>query len=109
MRERILRRVVLPAPLRPMRPRTSPSLTSRETSFKAQNFSPFRRPKTESGDFKVLSKAWRNPSSASALRRYSLPRPSPRITAEFIGAHLQELEDTGRFVLGVEMHSGRDS
>ena len=50
MRERIFRRVVLPAPLRPMRPRTSPSRTSSETSFNAQNVSSFERRKTVSGD-----------------------------------------------------------
>ena len=39
MRLRILRSVVLPAPLRPMMPTTSPRLTSNETSFKAQKSS----------------------------------------------------------------------
>ena len=33
--ERILSRVLLPAPLAPMMPRTSPSSTSNETSFSA--------------------------------------------------------------------------
>src|SRR3990170_5016951 len=37
MRERILRRVLLPAPFRPMMPMTSPSFTSNETSSSAQN------------------------------------------------------------------------
>src|ERR1039458_8547525 len=36
---RILSNVDLPAPLRPMMPSTSPCLTSKETSFKAQNSS----------------------------------------------------------------------
>ena len=36
MRERILSSVLLPAPLRPMMPTTSPSLTSKETSLRAQ-------------------------------------------------------------------------
>ena len=36
MRERILRRVLFPAPLRPMRPSTSPCLTSKLTSWSAQ-------------------------------------------------------------------------
>src|SRR5437773_1473093 len=39
MRLRILSSVDLPAPLRPMMPTTSPCLTSKETSFKAQNSS----------------------------------------------------------------------
>ena len=36
MRERILRMVLLPAPLRPMMPTTSPDLSSNETSWRAQ-------------------------------------------------------------------------
>ena len=36
MRDRILSSVLLPAPLRPMMPTTSPRLTSNETSFSAQ-------------------------------------------------------------------------
>ena len=39
MRERILSNVLLPAPLRPMMPRTSPRLTSKLTSLRAQNSS----------------------------------------------------------------------
>ena len=39
MRERIFSSVDLPAPLRPMMPTTSPRLTSKETSFSAQNSS----------------------------------------------------------------------
>ena len=42
MRERILSRVLFPAPLRPMIPTTSPRLTSKETSSRAQKeFSDF--------------------------------------------------------------------
>ena len=37
MRDRIFSRVLLPAPLRPMMPTTSPGRTSKSTSFKAQN------------------------------------------------------------------------
>ena len=40
MRETIFSSVLLPAPFRPMMPTTSPSLTSKETSFKAQKCSP---------------------------------------------------------------------
>ena len=36
MRDRIFSSVLLPAPLRPMMPTTSPRLTSKETSFSAQ-------------------------------------------------------------------------
>src|SRR2546421_711353 len=39
MRERIFRSVDFPAPLRPMMPTTSPRLTSKETSLRAQNVS----------------------------------------------------------------------
>src|SRR2546423_14420525 len=39
MRERIFKSVDFPAPLRPMMPTTSPRLTSKETSFRAQNVS----------------------------------------------------------------------
>src|SRR2546423_9791219 len=39
MRLRILSRVDLPAPLRPMMPTTSPCLTSKETSLRAQKSS----------------------------------------------------------------------
>ena len=39
MRERILSSVILPAPLRPMMPSTSPRLTSKLTSLSAQNSS----------------------------------------------------------------------
>lgn len=39
IRERIFRRVLFPAPFRPMMPRTSPRLSSKETSFRAQNSS----------------------------------------------------------------------
>jgi hypothetical protein len=38
-RERILRSVDLPAPLRPRMPRRSPACTSKETSFRAQKSS----------------------------------------------------------------------
>src|SRR5665213_1758018 len=37
IRLRILRRVLLPAPLRPIRPTTSPLLTSKLTSLRAEN------------------------------------------------------------------------
>src|SRR5258707_4523021 len=80
MRERILRRVVLPAPLRPMRPRTSPSLTSKETSLRAQKVSSLGRRKTDSGERKNASREWRRPPSTCKPRRYSLPSPSPWMT-----------------------------
>ena len=44
MRERIFNSVDLPAPLRPMMPMTSPSLTAKETSRRAQNSSPSAGP-----------------------------------------------------------------
>src|SRR5882724_9963305 len=80
MRERILRRVVLPAPLRPMRPRTSPSFTSSETSLSAQNVSSFFRRSEASGERRNASIEWRRPSSTCKPRRYSLPSPSPWMT-----------------------------
>src|ERR1044072_8603398 len=43
MRLRIFSSVLLPAPLRPMMPTTSPFLISNETSFSAQNVSFFAR------------------------------------------------------------------
>jgi len=41
IRDKILSNVLFPAPLRPMMPMTSPCLTSKETSFKAQIVSDF--------------------------------------------------------------------
>src|SRR5437660_7505668 len=47
MRLRILSRVDLPAPFRPMMPTTSPCLTSKETSFRAQKSSEGRGRRSE--------------------------------------------------------------
>src|SRR5229473_1442253 len=84
MRERIFRRVVLPAPLRPMRPRTSPSRTSSDTSFKAQKVSSFFRRSKATGDLRNASSECRSPSSTCKPRRYSLLRPSAWMTVLFI-------------------------
>src|SRR6267143_5959544 len=84
MRERIFRRVVLPAPLRPMRPRTSPSRTSSDTSFKAQKDSSFFRRSEATGDLRNASSECRSPSSTCKPRRYSLLRPSAWMTVLFI-------------------------
>src|SRR5215469_3808606 len=65
MRERIFRRVVLPAPLRPIRPRTSPSWTSRQTSRRAQKVSWGARRKTESGERATRARVSRKVSSTS--------------------------------------------
>ena len=42
IRDRIFSSVLLPAPLRPMIPRTSPSSTEKDTSLRAQRLSVFR-------------------------------------------------------------------
>src|SRR6185295_5225657 len=91
----IFRRVVFPAPLRPIKPRHSPRLSSKETSFTAQNSSG-RRPEefcseeigvrrlelvtsgeeTEFGSWELGNEA-SPPSSIFDLLPSSLPPPFP--------------------------------
>ena len=78
MRLRILRRVLLPAPFRPMMPMTSPCLTSKLTSLSAQNSS--------------ISSPWTTGmprSMSAALRAYGLS----------LSAHSQASEDPISFCL----------
>src|SRR6266446_5134787 len=87
MRDRILSNVLLPAPLRPMMPTTSPFLTSKETSLRAQMVSgewwdEGPRPRRRNADFSVSVRWSRRVSwcRTAVPRRYRLERPSTLIT-----------------------------
>src|SRR6266852_9041607 len=63
MRDNIFSSVVFPAPFRPISPSTSPSRTSSETSFSAQNISGFAPRSARQGDLANSSKTCRSPVS----------------------------------------------
>ena len=76
MRERIFSSVLLPAPLRPMMPTTSPCSTSNETSFSAQIRSPARARPVRGSATAAASDAERILVRVSRRSRYACARPS---------------------------------
>src|SRR5215469_5176997 len=85
MRDNIFSSVVFPAPFRPISPSTSPSRTSNDTFFSAQNTSCFGRRSPASGARAKFVSASRSVPRISAIpRRYCFPNPSARITAVLI-------------------------
>src|SRR5436309_1794903 len=82
MRLRIFRRVLLPAPLLPIIPSTSPALTSNETSLSAQNVSEVDLPFPRSEEFQSpLQYCWASTSPPHAPVRHS----DRTFGAEFFG------------------------
>ena len=102
MRERILSSVLLPAPLRPMMPTTSPRLISKDTSRNAQNSSlgeaasgrRFHGARSVSAS--VSRRALYCRPSCRAPRTYRFPRFSTWIMASVIGEAFRSEAETYR-------------
>src|SRR5919197_1621936 len=104
MRERIFSRVLLPAPLRPTMPRTSPCLTPNETSRSAQMVSADPRPLAsrriartapESASL-AASRRLREAPRCRAPMAYCLLKRWTRTATSLIGSH-----DVGKRPLGL--------
>src|SRR5258708_7068580 len=124
MRERTLSSVLLPAPLRPITPMTSPFSTSNETSLSAQKVDAFvlsdgAERKRRMGALTRLPSAspkrvYRaalpsRPPPCKAPIRYSLPRFSTRIASSLIGYDESYVWNTYQLMPIRSHHIGKNS